>query len=475
MCSTPHCIVCAYNRACACDLAGAINDDCDLVSGQCTCRTNTRTRDCSQCADGTFNLQPSNPDGCQPCFCSGQSNTCSDAQGFGASSIVTEFNSSEPVPLQGWSVVSSGSASNPIPESITGATAFSDGGITIFANIDAYLQAPTEYLGNRLSSYSQFLNIMLAPVVYSIDFQTVVQPDVVLSGRGIQIGVNFSVISGSGLQTIRVQLHESSGWRDTQTNQVLSAYEIQLVLSSLDQMRITAGFNTDIVLYSISLDTTVPTANGSTASSVEQCTCPTNYAGLSCEQCAPGYTRSASGTCELCQCNGLSTACDSETGACMNCSGFATGDSCERCSNGTYGDPTRNISCQPCPCPFTSEVGQFTDECILLPTGEPMCIDCPQGHRGLRCETCAEGFFGDPLGVYNLNGTPSMCSDCLCNGNIDRAIPGSCDNVTGICLVCTNNTAGDRCERCADGFYGDAIVAKNCTGEYNKHCLKLVR
>ena len=93
----PSLYLCTYNRACACDLAGAINDDCDLVSGQCTCRTNTHTRDCSQCADGTFNLQPSNPDGCQPCFCSGQSSTCTDAQGFGASSIVTEFNSSEPV------------------------------------------------------------------------------------------------------------------------------------------------------------------------------------------------------------------------------------------------------------------------------------------------------------------------------------------------------------------------------------------
>ena len=207
--------------------------------------------------DGTFNLQPSNPDGCQPCFCSGQSNTCTGAHGFGASSIVTQFNSSEPVPLQGWSVTSSGSAPNPIP---TGAMAFSDGGITIFANTDAYLQAPTEYLGNKLSSYSQFLNIMLDPVVYSMEFQTVLQYDVILSGRGIQMGANFSVISGSDPQTIGVQLHETSGWRNIQTNQALSAYEIQLVLSSLDQMHITAGFNTDVVLYSISLDTCMDTA-----------------------------------------------------------------------------------------------------------------------------------------------------------------------------------------------------------------------
>jgi hypothetical protein len=32
-----------------------------------------------------------------------------------------------------------------------------------------------------------------------------------------------------------------------------------------------------------------------------------------------------------------------------------------------------------------------------------------------------------------------------------------------VCLRCTGNTAGDQCEVCAPGFFGDAITAKNCT------------
>lgn len=454
--------LCSTHSACACSDAGATNENCDVLSGQCTCRTNTNGRDCSQCVGDTFNLQDSNPDGCQPCFCSGQSNNCTSALGFASSSIVTQFNSSDLVPLQGWIVISLGSPSNPNPETIVRTMPSSDGGITILANSsDAYLQAPIDYLGNKLSSYNQFLNIMLGPAIRGTQVQTVLQYDVILSSRGIQIGARFSGISGSGMQNVSVQLHESRGWRNIQTNQPPSAYELQLVLSSLDQLLITAGFSTDVIFYSIILDTTIPAIDG-TIPWVEQCMCPTNYTGFSCEQCAPEYTRSLTGTCELCQCNGLSTTCDPETGDCTNCSGFANGSSCEQCISGTYGDPLQDIACQLCPCPFTSGVGRFADECVLLPTGVAMCIDCPRGHSGLQCEACAEGFFGDPLGT---NGSPTMCSDCLCNGNINPSIPGSCNTTTGVCLMCLNNTTGNQCERCIDGFYGDAIVTKNCTGE----------
>ena len=59
----------------------------------------------------------------------------------------------------------------------------------------------------------------------------------------------------------------------------------------------------------------------SLASAVEECQCPAGYKGLSCENCAPGYTRSGSGlylgTCERCQCNGKSSSCDPESGTCL--------------------------------------------------------------------------------------------------------------------------------------------------------------
>ena len=338
---------------------------------------------------------------------------------------------------------------------------FSDG-ITILANSDSYLEAPSQYLGNKLSSYAQFIQITLEPTGASA--QTLSVHDVILSGNGLQLGVSFQPLNGIEPITVRIHLHEASGiWVNIQTNQSATAYELQLVLSHLDELLVTASYNVDIILYNISLDVAIQDSSDSSISWVEMCSCPANYTGLSCEQCASSYTRVPSGTCELCQCNGLSTTCDSETGECTNCTNMTTGASCEQCTRGTYGDPTQGIPCQACPCPLPSGVGQFTDECSLL-LDDVVCLNCPEGHMGPRCEECATGFFGDPRGI---SGTPTMCSDCLCNGNIDPRLPDSCDTVTGLCLTCLNNTAGDHCETCADGYYGDAITTKNCTGIAN--------
>ena len=57
------------------------------------------------------------------------------------------------------------------------------------------------------------------------------------------------------------------------------------------------------------------------AGAVEECLCPPGYRGLSCESCAPGYTRSGRGlylrACQPCQCNGKSDTCDPEVGTCL--------------------------------------------------------------------------------------------------------------------------------------------------------------
>uniref|UniRef100_A0A671QI51 Laminin, alpha 4 n=1 Tax=Sinocyclocheilus anshuiensis TaxID=1608454 RepID=A0A671QI51_9TELE len=68
---------------------------------------------------------------------------------------------------------------------------------------------------------------------------------------------------------------------------------------------------------------------------------------------------------------------------------------------------------------------------------------------------CAPGFYGNPMELGN------SCKKCDCNGNSDpNLIFNECNNVTGECLNCWGNTSGDNCERCAPGFYGDAISAK---------------
>lgn len=77
----------------------------------------------------------------------------------------------------------------------------------------------------------------------------------------------------------------------------------------------------------------------------------------------------------------------------------------------------------------------------------------------LMCR-CANGYYGNPL----VPGKP--CIPCDCNGNVNPLEDGHCHSVTGECLKCIGNTVGRHCERCADGYYGDAVTNKHCYGEF---------
>ncbi len=126
----------------------------------------------------------------------------------------------------------------------------------------------------------------------------------------------------------------------------------------------------------------------------------------------------------------------------------------------------------------------FTPPYALCPQNLDLCLRCTQTneHRSPLCETfkellqkfiitgsditpyrCAPGYYGNPMVIGN------SCKRCDCNGNSDpNLIFNECHNVTGNCQHCWGNTAGANCERCAPGFYGDAISAKNCRGGSNK-------
>lgn len=461
------CVLTSFNfmhRDCNCNLAGSVSEDCNSNTGMCECKESIQGQNCSQCKDGSFNIQMNNPSGCQPCFCSGLTSECSHAEGFVASTLITEFNSSESDLLSGWTLVPTDTTSTISVDGVVREAALG-AGVLIVANTPAYISAPSSYRGNHLNSYGQLLIVSVQSPAE--DFQSIFTYDVILSGSGVEVGANFSTVAPPQQRTtLSVQLSAENGvWKNVNTLEIVTPAVLQSILISVEELLVTVAFSTDVTLFSIALDVAAPSDFGgddALVTWVEECLCPSNYSGLSCESCAVGYTRDESGTCQLCQCNGFSTTCDAITGSCTNCSQLTAGESCERCSSGTYGDPVNGIPCQPCPCPFTEGVGQFSNECMLLDSSDVMCLNCPVGHAGLRCESCSSGFFGDPMGI---DGTPTACSDCLCSGNINVSDPDSCDRSTGACRGCLYNTTGRNCELCLPGYYGDPTEAKNCTGE----------
>ncbi|XP_072016852.1 laminin subunit beta-2-like [Amphiura filiformis] len=58
-------------QECQCSIVGSLGSTnfCDKSSGQCICKTNVMGDTCNMCKDGTYNLDVNNPDGCTVCEC----------------------------------------------------------------------------------------------------------------------------------------------------------------------------------------------------------------------------------------------------------------------------------------------------------------------------------------------------------------------------------------------------------------------
>uniref|UniRef100_A0A3Q3KF12 Uncharacterized protein n=1 Tax=Monopterus albus TaxID=43700 RepID=A0A3Q3KF12_MONAL len=143
------------------------------------------------------------------------------------------------------------------------------------------------------------------------------------------------------------------------------------------------------------------------------------------QKCAPGFYRDGSGPyvgqCVPCECNGLADMCEDSTGRCLNCKYNTAGDQCERCKEGYYGNAAKR-TCSVCPCPFATPTNSFAIGCSEV-FGKFQCI-CRAGYTGDSCERCAPGYYGDPVRPGG------SCRPCNCNGNGNNCDPqtGECDN-----------------------------------------------
>ncbi|KAJ8270780.1 hypothetical protein GJAV_G00119200 [Gymnothorax javanicus] len=173
--------------------------------------------------------------------------------------------------------------------------------------------------------------------------------------------------------------------------------------------------------------------------------------------CGKGYFLSESNDCLHCNCKGHSDSCEDITGICIACRDHTAGDFCERCQDGFLPEtsPEGHHTCRPCACPLSHPSNNFAVLCDKR--GRTLRCMCQEGYAGHYCERCAPGYYGNPMVIGD------SCKKCDCNGNSDpNLIINECHNRTGHCINCWGNTAGTNCEKCAPGFYGDAISAKNC-------------
>ena len=163
--------------------------------------------------------------------------------------------------------------------------------------------------------------------------------------------------------------------------------EFMRLLSNVTAIRIHATFGVDDAfsfLGEINLGHSTPSTGLFPVGNVETCSpCPQGYYGERCEYCAIGYRRQPAfggpfASCVPCHCHNHSFSCDVETGRCA-CQHHTTGDNCERCLPGYYGQAHQGTpdDCQKCPCPTGVSCTQ-----LQLPVGHVVCLNCPAGYTG---------------------------------------------------------------------------------------------
>lgn len=449
-------------KSCNCSGSGSTNED--PCFGPCNCKENVEGGDCSRCKMGFFNLQEANPKGCEECFCSGVSDRCQSS--YWTYGNIQDMNGWYLTDISGRTRVAPQRDSLHSPEQIS----ISNAQVRQALPNSYYWSAPAPYLGNKLPAAGGQLTFTIS---YDLeeeeeDIERILQLMIILEGNDLRISTaQEEVYLQPSEEHVHTLLLKEESFGRHGTHFPVSRREFMTVLANVERIliQITYSFVMDAIfrLSSVNLESAVPyPTDANVAAAVEVCQCPPGYSGSSCESCWPRHRRVNGtlygGICEPCQCFGHAESCDDITAECLNCKDHTGGPYCNKCLPGFYGDPTKGTSedCQPCACPLNIPSNNFSPTCHLDRSLGLVCDACPVGYTGPRCERCAEGYFGQPA-------VPGgSCQPCQCNDNLDFSIPGSCDSLSGSCLICKPGTTGQYCERCADGYFGDAVDAKNC-------------
>ncbi|KAI4905523.1 hypothetical protein NFI96_000700 [Prochilodus magdalenae] len=399
-------------KRCSCNMGGVISQICDPNSGQCLCKSNVEGSRCDMCRKGSFHFDPANPKGCTNCFCFGATDQCRSS----------DKRRGKFVDMRSWHLMSSDLEEIPSVLNPLSNTVVADIQELPTSVMQLHWVLPQSYLGDRVSSYGGYLTYQVKSFGIPREGMRLLdrQPDVLLKGQKMTLVYQDPQTPSPDRQYQgRVQLVEGN-FRHSGTNRPVSREEMMRELSRLEAVWIRAlhfSQSQRLSIGEVGMEEASFTGSGSPASNVEECSCPPQYTGDSCQRCAPGFYRDRSDRCMPCACNGLSNDCEESTGRCRNCRENTAGDHCERCKEGYYGSAALK-NCKICPCPLRLSSNNFAVGCSEV-GGRVQCL-CKTGYTGERCERCAPGYYGDP---EMLGG---RCRPCNCNGN-------SCSPKTGVC------------------------------------------
>ncbi|CAI2351123.1 unnamed protein product [Caenorhabditis sp. 36 PRJEB53466] len=440
----PHCYGCSCNRA------GTTDEICDATNAQCKCKENVYGTRCEACKAGTFDLSAENPLGCVNCYCFGVTDSCRSSM-FPVNTLSVDMSSFATTDVNGKveskddTVVYSSSESSPnavyfvVP--ITRNTDYTTSyGLKLTFKVSV---VPPESRKINADADVRLIGANMTIEYYAEEQPS--NPEEQFTVRCKLVPENFLTVEGKTVT------------REELMKVLHSLQNITLKASYFDKP-------TTSTLHEFGLEVSQPNGPESVikASSVEQCQCPAPYTGPSCQLCASGYHRVQSGSflgaCVPCECNGHSATCDPNTGICTDCEHNTHGEHCEFCDEGHYGNATNGspYDCMACACPFAPS-NNFAKSCDVSEEGQLLQCNCKPGYTGDRCDRCAAGYFGQPQQVGG------SCEPCQCNGNNNLTDSRSCHPVSGDCYLCEQHTDGRHCEWCAQWFYGDALTAKNCS------------
>ncbi|KHJ45819.1 immunoglobulin domain protein [Trichuris suis] len=317
-----------------------------------------------------------------------------------------------------------------------------------------YVELPREFLGNKarrlLKNYSMIYLIFRG---YGADDYS---PLVILRGNDISLMHDMRApLAPNEDHELSVPFYENHWKRDGQ--QTSSREDLMKSLADINSLLIKLTFKEQmesIRINEITMDYAVDRPGRQRAWEVEQCRCPPEYMGTSCEECAPGYTKIPYlGICQRCNCHGHSDRCDSKTGICFDCQHNTDGDQCERClpdfvgdaRQGTPYDCTYRATQAPCQCYNHSPRG-----CDSY----GRCLRCEHNTEGTNCERCKAGFYGDATA-----GTPFDCKPCPCPGARECFVDSD-GHFT--CRGCPAGFTGRMCQECAPGYAKDPSEPHRC-------------